>query len=390
MSRTVLISGASIAGPTLAYWLHRHGMKPIIVERSDGIRPGGQTVDLRGAGRTVAQRMGIEEAVRSASTGEEGVAFVDADNVIQAAFPVGGSGGEGFVAELEILRGELADLLYERTRDDTEYLFGDRISALADGPDQIVASFDRGPDRAVDLVVAADGIGSRTRRLVLGAETTIRSLGTYTAYLTIPRADTDGSWARWYNAPGGRVIALRPDNRGTTCALLTFLSGPRGYENLDLDGQKHLLRRTFADAGWEVQRVLDALDDAPDLYLEQTGQVRASSWSRGRFALLGDAGYCASPISGMGTSLALVGAYVLAGELARQPDHRDAFAAYESVMRPYVGRAQRLPPFTPRAALPRSRAGIRVLNTALNVASRPPLNRLGGSPPAEAIALPTY
>lgn len=393
-ARTVLISGASIAGPALAYWLNRYGFTTTIVERADGIRAGGQTVDLRGAGREVARRMGLEDAVRGASTGEAGVAFVDASGRVRAAFGADAFGGEGLVSELEILRGDLAELLHERTLDQTEYVFNDRIAAVAEEPGRARVSFDSGHERDFDLVVAADGIGSRTRRLVFGDEPTFRSLGMYTAYLTIPRAEADGTWARWYNATGGRVITLRPDNVGTTRALLTLPARGEGYEQQTAPQQKELLRSTFATAGWEAPRVVAALDDADDLYFELTGQVRTPHWSKGRVALLGDAGYCASPITGMGTSLALVGAYVLAGELAASDDHQRAFAAYERILRPYVDLAQKLPPFTPRVAQPRTRAGIVALNSALSLAAKPWVRRLGTnkrlSPPAEQIDLPDY
>lgn len=391
--RRVLISGASIAGPALAYWLHAYGMTAVVVERHDGIRPGGQTVDLRGVGRTVARRMGIEDAVRVASTGEDGVAFVDAHDRVKAAFSADAFGGEGFVAELEILRGELANLLYERTREHTGYVFGDRITALDQRDDGVRVSFAHRPEQLFDLVVAADGIGSTTRALVFGGEARVTPLGIYMAYLTIARADSDGSWARWHNAPGGRVVALRPDNLGTTRGLLSFLCPPRAYERLPAGEQKELLRRVFAGVGWEAPRVLRDLDDAEKFYFELVGQVHAPRWSRGRVALVGDAGYCASPISGMGTSLALVGAYVLAGELATHADHREAFRSYERIMRPYVAQAQHLPPFVPRVAHPRSRAGIAVLNTLLATAAKPAVERLARRvlrPPAERIVLPDY
>ena len=391
--RTILISGASIAGPALAYWLHRHGMTPIVVERADAIRPGGQTVDVRGAGRTVVRRMGIEEAVRDASTGEKGVAFVDRDNTTKAAFGADLFDGDGPVAELEILRGQFAELLYDQTRDHTEYVFGDHITALRDTGESVHVTFEHGPAREVDLVVAADGIRSATRSLIFGSEARIRPLGVYIAYFTIPRGSTDGDWARWYNAPGGLTVTLRPDNVGTTRALLSFRSGPAGYENLGIEEQKAVLRAKFAHAGWETPRVLAGLGDSPDFYFELIGQVHAPRWSRGRTALLGDAGYCPSPISGMGTSLALVGAYVLAGELATHADHREAFASYETVLRPYVTAAQRLPPLVARVAFPRTKAGIRVLYSVLRVASGPRVQRLASRlrpPPTDDIELPDY
>ncbi|MGG7508936.1 FAD-dependent monooxygenase [Plantibacter sp. YIM 135249] len=398
-TRRVLISGASIAGPALAFWLHRAGIETTIVERAPELRRGGQNVDVRGAGREVARRMGIEDEVRAATTGEAGVRFVDARDRVKAAFPAGTSDTAGPTAEVEILRGDLAGIIVEATKGSTDYVFGDRITALRETPanDQgggsVTASFDHGEDRTADVVVAADGIGSSTRRLVFGGEPRIRQLGMYTAYLTIPRAETDSAWARWHNATGGRTMTLRPDNVGTTRATFSFLSEPQGYERLDPEAQKDVLRRKFADVGWEAPRILAALDGETDMYFEAIGQVHAPRWTHGRVALLGDAGYCASPISGMGTSLALVGAYVLAGELATHADHRDAFAAYERVMRPYVEKAQQLPPGAPRLANPKSRAGIALFNAALAVAANPVVSRIGGrffSPPADEVSLPDY
>ncbi|HEY5786591.1 MAG TPA: FAD-dependent monooxygenase [Microlunatus sp.] len=388
---TVLISGASIAGPALASWLHRYGFEVTVIERSVGLRSGGQNVDVRGAGREVARRMGLEDAIRAATTGEAGVRFVAADDRTIASFAAGSSDSDGPTAELEILRGDLARLLVE-TASEVEYVFGDHIVGLDDDGTRVKVAFAHGGPRSFDLVVAADGIRSSTRALVLGDEPVVKPLGMYAAYLTIPRTATDTAWARWFNAPGGRTSTLRPDNVGTTRATLSFMSEPRGYERWDSAGQRDVLRQRFSGVGWEVPRILDALDGS-DVYFETISQVQAPRWSSGRTAVLGDAAYCASPISGMGTSLALAGAYVLAGELATRSDHVIAFAAYESIMRPYVDQAQQLPPGTPRLANPRTRAGIAGFNTILRIASTKIVQRVARkvfSPKAERIELPTY
>ncbi|KYF55981.1 FAD-binding monooxygenase [Sorangium cellulosum] len=391
--RTVLIAGASIAGPALAFWLARYGFRPVVVERAGALRLGGQNIDVQGAAREVVRRMGIEGDIRAANTGERGLRFVDERDVTKAEFPAASSDGGGFTQELEILRGDLAKILYDRTRDTTEYIFGNQITGLRDHGDRVTVSFEHGAERDVDLVVAADGIRSRTRTLIVGDEPTIRPLGLYGSYFTIPRGASDSAWARWYHAPGSRSIILRPDNVGTTRASLWFLSPARGHERSSAAEQKALIARVFADAGWESPRVLAALADAEDVYFDGVSQVMAPRWSHGRAALVGDAAYCPSPVSGMGASLSLVGAYVLAGELSRHSDHRDAFAAYEKRMRPYVDLAQKLPPGVPWIAHPKSRLGVSLLHTALRVASSPLLRRREGwlvSSPADKVALPHY
>lgn len=392
-TRKILITGASVAGPTLAYWLARQGMLVTVVERAPEFRDGGQTIDVRGAGKLVAQRMGLESAIRAKTTHEDGIRFVDAQDRTQAAFGIGAFGGNGPVAELEILRGELAKLLIEHGRQLVDYRFGDSIAALEELPHGVKVRFEQGGEETFDLVIGAEGVGSHTRKLVFGDEARRRSFNLYTAYFTIARAPGDGRQMRWFNAPGGLCVCLRPDNLGTTRALLSFQEAPSGYEKLPPAAQKQLLKEKFGGLGWETPRILAALDAAPDLYFDQISQVKMPRWSKGRIALVGDAAYCASPISGMGTSLGMCGAYVLAGELGRHADHAQAFAAYEKVMRPYVDQAQSVPLFAPRLASPHSRAGIAIGHALLRLANVPLLKPLLASflaPKADAIALPDY
>ncbi|BDZ48448.1 FAD-binding monooxygenase [Frondihabitans sucicola] len=394
--RRALISGASIAGPALAFWLNRYGWETTVVERAAEVRTGGQNIDVRGAARETLRRAGLEDVVRAATTGELGTRFVRADGSTAAEFPAGESDTEGATAEVEILRGDLAQILIDASMSKTEYVFGDAIAGVEETTDGVRVSFEKGQDREYDLVIVAEGKNSTTRSLLFrGAERAeVRDLGMEMAYLTIPRTDGDVDWWRWYSAPGGRGVTLRPDRHGTTRAVLSRMTHGRasGFDRRDAAGQKSALREQFGDAGWEATRVLDALDGA-DVYFESLGQVHAPTWSTGRVALTGDAAWCASPVSGMGTSLSLVGAYVLAGELSAHVDHRDAFRGYERILRPYVEQAQDPPPGTPRLANPSTRAGIAALHGLLRAASTKavaPLRSRMFRPPAEKIELPDY
>lgn len=391
--RSVLICGASIAGPALAFWLRRHGLRPVLVERAPAFREGGQNIDIRGAGRTVLQRMGLLDTVAREGTGEQGMSFVDEDNRVVAMFDKDDLGGNGPTAELEILRGDLARLLYERTHEDVDYRFGDRITEVHDGGDGLQVTLEKGGRQRFDLVVVAEGIGSSTRKLLFGGEVKRRPLDLYVGYFTIPKGPGDGEFCRIFNAPGGRSVWLRPDRHGTTRALLSIQQKPVGYERLSLEEQKAMLQARFADVGWETPRVLAGLGATDDFYFEAIGQVKLDHWSKGRAALVGDAAWCAGPISGMGTTLALVGAYVLAGELSRHEEPTAAFAAYERIMRPYVEQAQDVSKLGPRLAHPRSRLGLAVQRATLHLVARPGIRELVGKlvqPPAENITLPDY
>ncbi|MFF2810708.1 FAD-dependent monooxygenase [Streptomyces sp. NPDC058000] len=393
-SPSILISGASIAGPALASWLAQAGWDATVVERFDRLRDEGQNIDIRGSGREVLRRMGLEDAVRAAHTRETGLDFVDERGRPLARFAAGTDDTSGGTAELEILRGRLGQILYDHSSTKAAYVFGDQITALHDDGHGVDVEFLHGSARRFDAVVVAEGLRSRTRSMVI-PDVRLRELGLYSAYLTIPRTDADDNRWRWLICDRGRGVTLRPDDVGTIRAGLNMFGSVRGLDRLDRDEVVTILRATFDDVGWETPRILDALDEAP-LYFEALGQARLPRWSRGRVVLLGDAAYCASPISGMSTTLALTGAYVLAGELAHHTDTHTAFARYEAIMRPFVGRAQQLRPGLPRILFPRTRRQRSLLWTGLRTATSPLVNRLGDvsgglfSPPADALRLPDF
>ncbi len=378
MARRILITGASVAGNTAAWWLGRAGLDVTVVERAPGFRDGGQNIDVRGVGREVLRRMGLEQAALDRGTGEEGTAWVDEDGKVAASFLTDHTGADGPTAEMEILRGDLARLLYEPAREHATYRFGDSIAGIEQDNEGATVTFAGGTAERYDLVIVAEGVGSRTRELVFSGENVPRWMDLTIAYFTIPRqADDDRLW-RWYNAPGGRSVSLRPDRQGTARAMLSVQQPPRGEQDWDNDRQKAWLRERFAGAGWQSDRVLAGMEATDDFYFDVLRQVRMPCWSKGRVVLTGDAAWCATPIAGYGTTLAVTGAYVLAQELIRSTDVRVALAAYEQAMRPMVEDAQGVPKMAPRLANPHSRLGIRLLHTVLNAASRPAVRGVAG------------
>jgi 2-polyprenyl-6-methoxyphenol hydroxylase-like FAD-dependent oxidoreductase len=395
-SNDILISGAGIAGPALAYWLRRRGFTPTVIERASGPRPGGQAVDLRGAAREVAARMGILDQVRRAHTGTRGLAYVDDANKRLAGLPadlLGHSGGA--IAEVEILRSDLAGILHAVTRDDVEYVFGDAITEISQDDDGAKVSFERGTPRTFDLVAGADGVHSAVRGLVFGQESRyVRDLGAYVAiFTTTSHLDLDG-WELMHSAPG-RTVGLYPVRQTNQAkAAFYFVSPPLDVDHRDVDRQRRLLADAYAGLGWEVPRLLEAMWEAPDFYFDRITQVHMDRWSAGRVALVGDAAYGPSPLSGVGTSLALVGAYALAGELAAADgEHHAAFAGYQRELRDYVARGQRLAKGNAIGLIPRSRSQIWLRNQTIRALPYMPWRGLlagGVQKAANAISLKEY
>lgn len=336
----VLVAGASIAGPALAHWLRRRGAEVTVVERASELRPGGQAVDVRGVAKEVIRRMGLDAAVRAACTDTAGAYTVDVDGNVLETFRADDHGGDGYIAEIEILRGDLSRVLYEDTRDVVEYVFGDRIAELTQDADGVDVTFAGGDRRHFDLVIGADGLHSALRGMVFGPrEQFVRHLGMVLAFYTVPNEFGVDRWLIDYqDQESGRSAGLRPLPDATRAmAMLSFSAADFDVDYRDVAAQKRLLRERMAGFGWLTPRILAHLDDTPDFYLDQVAQVVMDRWSSGRVGLLGDAAFSSSPMSGGGTGLALVGAYLLAGELAAAGwDPEAGFAGYEARMRSFV------------------------------------------------------
>ncbi|NNM46689.1 FAD-dependent monooxygenase [Knoellia koreensis] len=338
MSVKVLVTGAGIAGPALAHWLARRGAEVTVVEQAPALRPGGQAVDARGVAKEVIRRMGLDAEVRAACTNTAGAYRVDEAGNVLETFRAEDDGGDGYISEIEILRGDLARVLYDATKDSAEYVFGDRIAELTQDTGGVDVGFASGDRRRFDLVIGADGLHSPLRTMVFGPrERFVRHLGLVLAFYTVPNEFGLDGWMFDFQQ-AGRSAGLRPVPDATRAiAMLSFPSPTFDIDYRDVDAQKRLLREQMAGFGWETERILSHLDNTPDFYLDQVAQVVMDRWHHGRVALLGDAAFSASPMSGAGTGLALVGAYLLAGELAATGwDPAAGFAGYQQRMTDYV------------------------------------------------------
>ncbi len=369
-----VVSGASIAGLSAAFWLNRIGWQVTVIEQAESFRDGGQNVDVRGVAHEVLDRMGLTAAVKARNTTETGTVIVDRDGAVIAELP--STGDDGATAELEVLRGDFARCILDALPAEVRFVYGDDITAVENGHGPVTVLTRSGQELRADLLVVAEGVRSTTRDLVFDDGTILEDdLGITMAFGTIARTEDDDSFWRWYTTTGGRQVHLRPDNHGTTRAILAFAG-----DHTVLDTPPHdavaQLRTIFRDAGWQAPRVLDGFATTDDLYIDRLTQIRAPHWHRARVCLAGDAGWCVTPIGGGGASLALTAGYALAAYLSTEADIGTALDAYETWMRPLVDEVQKLPPGIDHLAYPRSRVGVALSRLASKAMSSEPLATL--------------
>ncbi|TFV57510.1 hypothetical protein E4P42_15310 [Mycobacterium sp. PS03-16] len=337
---TVLVSGASVAGTATAYWLARQGHSVTVVERHPGLRPGGQAIDVRGPALTALERMGLLDAVRARAITFRGMSAVDAAGTETSRdTEKTATGGLIGSPDIEILRDDLVAVLYAATPD-VDYVFGDTVAALDDTGEAVRVDFERAGTRTFDLVVGADGLHSAVRRAAFGPEERfIKPMGMFLAVGTAANVLGLDHWQTWYGEREPELFCGVYSARDNTEArvMFGFTDPSLRLDHRDVAAQRAEIERRFRGAGAFAERLLQMTRDIGQFYCDEAAQIVMDRWSTGRIALVGDAAHCASPLSGQGSSLALIGAYVLAGELAAAGgDHGRGFAGYEAALRRYV------------------------------------------------------
>jgi 2-polyprenyl-6-methoxyphenol hydroxylase-like FAD-dependent oxidoreductase len=360
----ILISGMGIAGPTLAYWLRRGGHRPVVVEQAPHLRRAGYIIDFWGVGYDVADRMGLVPQLNEIGYFVKEVRLVD-----ERGRRSGGFSADVFLRAtngryVSLQRSELSAAIYDTIKDDVETLWDESITAITERPESVEVTFRSGQKRAFDLVIGADGLHSIVRRLCFGAETEFE---TYLGY-KVAAFEVDGYEKRdpdvylSFSKPG-RQIARFSMRENKTLFLLVYRDDADAMPDHDTAAMKAELHRQFDGLGWECEEILAAMDAADSLYVDRVSQIRMPRWSKDRVCLVGDAAACPSLLAGEGAALAMVEAYILAGEL-RAPcdDPAAAFARYESRLRPFLARKQKSAAAFAGSFAPKTQIGLALRN----------------------------
>ncbi|MBW0517689.1 hypothetical protein O181_057404 [Austropuccinia psidii MF-1] len=369
----VLISGAGIAGTTLAFWLSKAGIPVTVLERYKEFRKEGQTVDVRQEALQILEWMGLQKAVMSLCTKEAGLKIVDSQNTAWASFPKS-KDENGYTQKVEILRSSLAKLIFNSCQNNIEYKFGATIDSIEETEDAVRVTLDG--DETVfeyDMIVLAEGLLSRNRAKVFKED--IRAplvrFDVYAIIFSYEQGSTDNDWARVYHMPKRRVLAVRPDGFSKVRAIAAYCH-PSEATRLIASAktspaqQKEHFIKLFKGSGWESDKIMEGLRKADDMHIYEVAQVKANTWSKGRVVLLGDSAYCPSAATNMGTTAAIVGSYMLASKIIKhKSDYQRAFSAYETTLRPWINDVQRISPGFPALFFPDSILGVYLLRTLM-------------------------
>lgn len=371
----ILIVGAGFAGLSAAYWLGRHGHQVVVIERSPMLRASGAQVDLRAQGVEIVKRMGLLDAVHDRQVAEAGFEMVDRNGQVKSRMMANtsGSGTESITAEYEIMRGDFLRILYAAAKDSVAFKFDTMIEHFKQDEEYVEVHFTDGSSDTFDLLIGADGQGSRIRRAILppGSPDPYRRSGVNVAYWIVPRDESDSNVATMYNAPGGRLI-IRRSHSETETQIYFFLrdesTEARAIHRKPVEQQKQFWAKKLQGAGWETDRFLNALEGSDNFYSQEIVQIVSDRWHQGRVVLLGDAAHGLPPM-GWGVTSSIVGSYILAHELQRSAGRPSiAFDNYERAMRPFIKSVAPVSFVFMRILLPKSPLGIRLFHSVGQVA----------------------
>lgn len=403
-NRRILVVGAGVAGSVDAYWLGKAGFTVTVIERGPQLPTAGQGIDVTGPALQIVRKMGLEEKIRSHTTDEGGFALVDDYSNEIAAVGTASEGSLALTQEIEIMRGELTKILGSAADafQNVTRRFGCRITELRQSEECVTVVFsDTNKSEDFDIVIGADGLRSQTRELAFGTEVSKRAFygkDVFVAFFGIPFDSRDRPNSRFQNAPGGRSVCVRPmDYERSACYLVVAAESEKllGALSKSRSEQKDVWREIFSDVtGSLSERAREGLKSANDFYFERIAQIKMDKWSSGRVALVGDAAYAPSPLTGQGTTCGILGAYILARELcASSDDLQAAFTKYEQRMRGYITKSQSIPlgGYAPNLINPKTSWGIYVLRTVFWLIARSGLWKiLDVTAQGDKYALPDY
>ncbi len=338
---SVLVSGASFAGLATAFWMNRLGYKVTVVEIGKGLKTGGSPVDIKEGTVDIVKRMGLLERIQASSLKSKAIDFLDVEGVKIARMPPQAGDPQDSSPEYEVERDTLLHMMFEEVKEDVEFIFGDSIARLDESTNGVAVTFKSGTKRLFSLLFGCDGNRSSVRKMCFGEESAYSYfLQNYFSITIVDKLLIEEDTAQMYNVPG-KTVMLNAYNNKTDIIFCFYSDEEISYSYRDQKEQRGIIFRQFNGEGWRTRELLEELSRCRDFYFDKMCQIRMPSWTKGRVALVGDAGYCASPAAGMGGSLAIVGANALADAFRKHPDNFErAFQEYNESLRPFVEEVQ--------------------------------------------------
>lgn len=371
INKNILISGAGIAGTTLAFWLKKFGFNPTIIEIAPKLREGGYAIDFMGAGYDVAVKMGIVDELKKTDIDFSTLKLVDTNDKEKGSMNYKKIKNNMNGRAMTLLRSDLAKTIYNSLDEQIEIIFGDTIKRIEENEKEVLVDFKSAASRSFDLVIGADGLHSTVRKLIFGDESNFKKdLGYFTSSYTINDFSIGNNAFSMYNFPGHQVAIYSNEKNQTTTFFIFSSPEKLTCQHPDIKKQKEILKDEFENGGWKCSQLLAALDTTKDFYFDSVSQINMDTWSKGRVTLAGDAGYCPSLLSGKGSTLAMVGAYILAGELKEADgDYKHAFEAYEKLFKPFMEKKQKSAQSFSKSFVPKSYFGIWLRNLVFKLMS---------------------